>query len=293
MSGAAPRSERPPGDRAGAGASAALVPERSVHAASLVAFVGLLRRDLRVLTRERGRFLLRTVSQPLLLVFVFTYVFPRIGQDLRGFGGAASFTDILVPGVLAIAVLIKGIQVVALPLVEEFGYTNEIEDRVMAPLPVWGVAVEKIVAAALQGLLAALIVLPIALWVPAETPQLAVVWPHLVAVALCSALLAGALGLALGTSVEPNQVPIMFSVVILPITFLGATYFPWAQLDAIPWLQWAVLANPLVYMAEGFRMALTPQFPHMSPWGIYAGLVGLTLVFGALGVRGFHRRVIG
>ena len=267
--------------------------QRSVRNAGLVAFGGLLLRDLRVVTRERGRFLIRTVSQPLLLVFVFTYVFPRVGQDLRGFGGEASFTDILVPGVLAIAVLIKGIQVIALPLVQEFGYTREIEDRVKAPLPVWGVATEKIVAAALQAILSAAIVLPIALWVPAQAPQLQVAWPHLVGVLLLGSLLSGALGLALGTSVEPDQVPVMFSVVILPITFLGATYFPWSQLAAIPWLQWLVLANPLVYIAEGFRMALTPQFPHMSPWGIYAGLLGLTLVTGWIGLRGFRRRVIG
>jgi ABC-2 type transport system permease protein len=268
-------------------------PARSGRAASMAAFGGLLLRDLRVVTRERGRFLLRTVSQPLLLVFVFTYVFPRVGQDLRGFDGAATFTDILVPGVLAIAVLIKGIQVVALPLVQEFGYTREIEDRVMAPLPVWGVATEKIVAAALQGILSAAIVLPIALWVPAETPQLQVAWPHLVGVLLLGSLLAGALGLAIGTSVEPDQVPVMFSVVILPITFLGATYFPWSQLSAIPWLQWLVLVNPLVYIAEGFRMALTPQFPHMNPWGIYAGLAGLTAVTSLIGLRGFRQRVIG
>ncbi len=50
----------------------------------------------------------------------------------------------------------------ALPLVQEFGFTREIEDRVLAPLPVEMVAVEKIVAGALQCLLAALIVFPIA-----------------------------------------------------------------------------------------------------------------------------------
>lgn len=255
-------------------------------------FAGLLLRDARVLTRERRQFLLRTVSQPLLLVFVFTYVFPRIGQGLRGLEGQASFTDILVPGVLAIAVLIKGLQAVALPLVQEFGYTREIEDRVMAPLPVWAVAVAKIVSGALQGLLGALVVFPIALLVPAEPADLAIAWPHLAATLVLAPLLASCFGLALGTMVEPKQVPIMFSVVILPITFLGATYYPWAQLDTIPWLQWLTLANPLVYMAESFRMALTPQFPHMPPAGIYAGLVGLTVVVGLLGVRGFHRRVI-
>jgi ABC-2 type transport system permease protein len=266
---------------------------RSVRVASATAFIGLLRRDFRVVRRERGAFLVRTVSQPVLLVFVFTYVFPRIGQELRAFGGDANFTDVLVPGVLAIALLIKGIQVVALPLVAEFGYTREIEDRVMAPLPVWGVAVEKIIAAAIQGIVAAFVVFPIALLLPAQTPAVRVSWLPLLAVLLLGALLAGALGLALGTLVEPNQVPLMFSIVILPVTFLGATYYPWSQLDAIPWLQYATLVNPLVYISEGFRMALTPQFPHMHPLGIFSGLVGLTLAFGAVGITGFRRRVLG
>lgn len=264
---------------------------RSVRAAALAAFGGLLMRDVRVLTKERLRFLARTVSQPLLLVFVFTYVLPTIGQGFRASAGQ-SFTDILVPGVLAIAVLIKGIQAVALPLVQEFGYTREIEDRVMAPLPVWAVAVEKIVAGAVQGLIAAAIVFPIARFVPAEPVNLVVSWPALLVVLVLAALLASALGLVLGTFIEPDQVPLMFSVVILPITFLGATYFPWANLGPIPWLQVAVLLNPLVYMAEGFRMTLTPQFPHMDPWAIYAALVGCTLLASYAGIKGFERRVL-
>ena len=262
------------------------------RATPLAAFGGLLLRDLHVVTAERMRFLLRTLSQPLLLVFVFTYVFPTIGQGFRVAASGASFTDILVPGVVAITVLTKGIQAVALPLVQEFGYTREIEDRVMAPLPVWAVAVEKIVSGAAQGLVGAAIVLPIAAVMPAEPVALQVSWPHLAAVLLLAPLLSSALGLALGTMVAPSQVPLMFSLVILPITFLGATYFPWSALGPIPWLQWLVLVNPLVYIAEGFRMALTPQLGHMPTTAIYLALIGYTAIMAALGVWGFRRRVL-
>ncbi len=271
----------------------AIADERpDVRATPQAAFRGLLLRDLHVVTAERGRFLVRSLSQPLLLVFVFTYVFPRIGQGLEAFGGRGSFTDVLVPGVVAITVLTKGIQAVALPLVQEFGYTREIEDRVMAPLPVWAVAVEKILVGAAQGLVAALIVLPIAVVMPAEPVALRISWPALVIVLVLAPTVASALGLALGTSVAPSQVPLMFSVVILPITFLGATYFPWSALGPIPWLQMLVLVNPLVYIAEGFRMALTPQLGHMPAPAIYLALIGFTVGMGWLGVRGFHRRVL-
>jgi ABC-2 type transport system permease protein len=260
--------------------------------AAVRAFVALLERDLHVLTSEKGTFFVQTVSQPLLLVYVFTYVFPTIGQGFEASGGQ-SFTDVLVPGVLAITVLIKAIQSVALPLVREFGYTREIEDRVMAPLPIWAVAVEKIVSGAAQGLLAAVIVAPIALVVPAEPVSLQVNWPALIGVAILAPLASSALGLVLGTSIEPNQVPLMFSIVILPVTFLGATYYPWSALAAIPWLQVATLANPLVYIAEGFRFALTPQLGTMPPTAIFGALAAATLLLGWLAVRGFRRRVVG
>ena len=106
----------------------------------MIAFGALLLRDLTVLRKNFIEFILRTVMQPLLFVFVFTYVFPKIGQGVGGAQGQATFSSILVPGVIAIACIFQGIQAVALPLVQEFGFTREIEDRVMAPLPVWAVA---------------------------------------------------------------------------------------------------------------------------------------------------------
>src|ERR671916_1995295 len=117
-------------------------------------------RDVIVLRKGFHLFLLRTIMQPLLFVFVFTYVFPKIGQGIGGQAGADDFSSLLVPGVVAIACIFQGIQAVALPLVQEFSYTREIEDRVMAPLPVQLVAFQKIVAGALQCLLAGLIVFP-------------------------------------------------------------------------------------------------------------------------------------
>ncbi len=69
-------------------------------------------------------------------------------------------------------------------------------------------------------------------------------------------------------------------------------YYPWAQLEAIRWLQVVTLANPLVYMSEGLRAGLTPQYGHMSLVGVYAGLIGGSALFVWLGIRGFVRRVV-
>ncbi|MQB01627.1 MAG: ABC transporter permease [Actinobacteria bacterium] len=251
----------------------------------------MLLRDVAVLRSNLYSFILRTVMQPLLFVFVFTYVFPKIGQGIGGAQGQATFSSLLVPGVVAIACIFQGIQAVMLPLVQEFGYTREIEDRVMAPLPVWGVAVEKLLAGALQGLLAAAIVFPLATFIPATPVHLQISWPELLTFLPLATLLGASLGLAIGTRVKPQQVTLVFSVVIIPVTFLGATYYPWAALDPIPWLKWAVLINPLVYMSEAFRAALTPQLPHMPVPAIYAAMIGSIALLGWIGIDGFKKRV--
>src|SRR6266568_8880358 len=147
---------------------------RSAVKASRSAFAALLLRDLAVLKKNLREFIPRTIIQPLLLVFVFLYVFPKIGQGVGGgrAGGESAFATILVAGVVGLSILFQGIQSVALPMVQEFGYTKEIEDRVLAPLPVSLVAIGKVIFGAIQGLLAAAIVFPIASVVHASRIQI-------------------------------------------------------------------------------------------------------------------------
>jgi ABC-2 type transport system permease protein len=266
---------------------------RSSRAASLTAFWSLLLRDLRVLRKNLGVFAVRTVMQPLLLVFVFTYVFPKIGQGVGGSASSeAAFSTLLMAGVVATSMIFQGVQAVALPLVQEFGYTREIEDRVMAPLPVWGVAAEKIAAGAVQALIAGLVVFPLAAFIPATPVHLDIHWLFLLTIAPIAAVLSAALGLTMGTKVRPQQVPLLFAIVVLPITFLGAVYYPWSSLAPIRWLQVGVLVNPLVYMCEGFRLSLTTGVDHMPVWAIYVAMIGFTIALAWVGIDGFRRRVL-
>ncbi|HJX08772.1 MAG TPA: ABC transporter permease [Actinomycetota bacterium] len=265
----------------------------ALHSTPSVAFAALLLRDLAVLRKNVVEFIIRSVMQPLLFVFVFTYVFPKIGLGVGGTAGQATFSSLLVPGVVAIACMFQGVQSVALPLVTEFGFTREIEDRVMAPLPIWGVAMEKIVAGGIQGIFAAIVVFPLAAFIPATAVHLDVQWFELLTLLPLTAFCGAALGLVMGTRVDPRRVPLLFGVVVIPMTFLGATYYPWALLHGILWLQIIVLVNPLVYMSEAMRAALTPQLvPHMQVWVIYLALIGFSILLAWIGIRGFRERVL-
>jgi ABC-2 type transport system permease protein len=277
------------------------IPIRSTGTASRIAFGALLLRDLTVLRKNLGIFVARTIIQPFLLVFVFLYVFPEIGQGIgggSGLAGESAFAAVLVSGVVGLSIMFQGIQAVALPLANEFGYTKEIEDRVLAPLPVSLVAIGKVLAGAIQGLIAAAIVFPIAYAIHARGIQvhLAVHWPLLVTLIPLTSIMTSSLGLVLGTRIQPRNIGMMFGFIVLPITFLGGTYYPWTTLSAIkvggfPWLQALVCVNPLIYVTEGFRAALTTQ-SHMPLYVIYPVLTAFCVLLLWFGVRGFYRRVL-
>ena len=264
------------------------------------AFVGLFVRDLYVLRRELFPFVIRVCMNPLLFLFVFTFVIPHLSgpaasaNPTAAMGNGSAFSTVLLPGLMAVAIMFSGIAAVALPLAQDFGITREIDDRVMCPLPVAAVAIEKIVFSAMQGILAAGIVFPLAYYVPTAHARTHVSsWLFLVVVLILSTLTAGALGLTIGTAVKPQQIGLIFGVVVIPITFLGCVYYPWAALTHIRWLQYGVLINPIVYMSEGLRAALTPGLPHMQPALILLMLTAFLVLLTWLGIRGFLRRVIG
>ncbi len=264
------------------------------------AFLGLFLRDLFVLRRELLPFVIRVCMNPLLFLFVFTVIMPHMGSGAAMNPTASmtsagiNFSTVLLPGLMAVAIMFSGIAAVALPLAQEFGITREIDDRVMCPLPVAAVAIEKICFSALQSIIAAAIVFPMAYYIP-STPVVAHVssWPFLILVLILASLTAGALGLTIGTSVKPQQIGLIFGVVVMPITFLGCVYYPWAALSNMRWLQIAVLLNPIVYMSEGLRSALTSGLPHMPQALTVSMLLFFLVLLTWLGIRGFLRRVIG
>ncbi|MGP8206277.1 MAG: ABC transporter permease, partial [Acidimicrobiales bacterium] len=235
-------------------------PLRSVYAASVTALGALLLRDLVVLGKHLWEFVLRTLVQPFLLCFVFLFVFPKIGQGIGGQGARAesAFATILVPGVVGISIMFQGVQSIALAMAQEFGFTREIEDRVQAPCPIWLVAAAKVLSGAAQGVLSAAIVLPIASVVhaPGVRAEVSLHWAIILTLVPIATVAMAGLGLVLGTSFEPRNIGLMFGFIILPITFLGGTYYGWTRLAPVklggfPWLQTLVLVNPLIYVNEG------------------------------------------
>ena len=249
-------------------------------------FLAVLSRDLFVTWRELPTFLVQALLQPLFLLFVFGKVLGELGYTSGG------YAQLLLPGIVAMTAFLTALQNTSFPLVIDFGFLKEIEDRLLAPIPTALVAVEKVVFATLRALAGALLMFPIGelvlgsvTWRAAGIPLLAL---FLVLGAVCGA----AIGLTLGTLVPPNKINIMFAVILTPLLFTGATQYPWRLLARLRWFQVLSAANPLTYVSEGMRAAMLPDVPHIPPWLGLLLLVAFIAVFMAIGIRGFRRRAI-
>jgi ABC-2 type transport system permease protein len=262
-------------------------PDRSPRAAQLTAFIALCERDFWVaFRRQLGGFLAQTLLQPVFYLFIFGRVLPDIGASSRGYGQQ------LLPGVLALTLFLTALQNTSLPLVIEFSFTKEIEDRLLAPLPAKLVGLQKTVVAAARGLIGAIIIIPLgAIILPGGIHLGDANWLGFIGVLLIGGFAGAAVGLVLGTAVEARQINVVFAVVLTPLLFTGATFYPWAALDSLRWFQVVTLLNPLTYVSEGLRAALT-NAPHLATGWIALGLVGWTILFGIVGVLGFERRAV-
>ena len=250
------------------------------------AFFAMLARDAHVARRNAIPLILQTFLQPLMFVFIFGRVMVRSGYM------PAAYKSLLLPGIMAISMVFTGVWGVAMPLIGEFQFTREIEDRLLAPMDISWVALEKVLAGAIQALLAGLMVIPCA-WLILRPVEFNLNTPvTFVCVTILVSLFAACGGLTLGCSINQTHIGLMFSMVLTPMIFFGCTYYPWSALNSFPILQKAVLVNPLVYASEGLRGTLVPQFPHLP---VIAVLIVLTMFDGILlaaGLRQFRNKAV-
>ena len=249
------------------------------------AFLAILWRDVFVTGKELWVLLVQVALTPLFMLFIFAKVLARQGYVSDTYG-----RHLLLPGIIALAAFLTALQSVAFPLVMEFGWTKEIEDRLLAPLPTDWVTVEKLLMATLRGLFAAVIMYPIGALVLGTAPWHPAGLPLLLLVVLLGAWVGAGIGMTIGTLVTPAKISIMFGLILTPLMFTGATQYPWPLLSSMRWFQVVTALNPLTYCSEGVRAALVPEFPHIQPWICVTVLLAACVVFTGTGMWSFRRR---
>ncbi|MFF7654508.1 ABC transporter permease [Streptomyces sp. NPDC007983] len=251
-------------------------------------FFFILWRDVFVTGREIGPFLGQVIVEPFFMLFVFGKVLGEIGFTQPG------FQQVLLPGVVALNSFLVALQNTALPLAIDFSWTKEIEDRLLAPIPVSLVAVEKAVFGAMRGLIGSLVMIPIGLALLDDVSWPLSKMPETLGILSLGGLVGGAVGLTLGTLAPARHISIVFAMTLTPIMFTGATQFPWRSLDGVRWFQVLCTFNPLTYITEAMRgLLLTPgpKTPESIPlWICFSAIAASILIYGFIGIRGFNKR---
>ena len=249
-------------------------------------FYALLSRDGHVARRNLVPMLMQNLLQPLLLTFVFGRILTTSGM-MQG-----AYKNVLLPGIIAISMVLSGVQAVAMPLIAEFQFTREIEDRLLAPVDTVWLAVEKIVAGMIQALVSGLVVIPAAWLMMGSGVDLTFHQPlQFFAVCFLVALLSASGGLTLGCSIGQTQIGLMFSLVVAPMMMFGCAYYPWSALASFKALQYAVLINPLVYASEGLRGTLT-NVGHIPTLVVIAVLLVMDIVLLFVGLKRFNAKAV-
>lgn len=250
------------------------------------AFLAILRRDLFITGKELWLILLQVALTPLFMLFVFVDVLGRQGiVDPR-------FADLLLPGIIALAALTTALQSVAMPLVKELGFTREIEDRLLAPLPTTLVAVGKLVTATTRGVLAAIVMYPLGALVVGSAPWQPSRLPMILLMVILGAWVGGGIGMTLATVLPLQRINMTFSLIITPIIWTGCIHYPWPRLGSMLWFQVVAALNPMTYAAEGIRGQMVPATPHIATWVCLTVLTVVAVACTFLSVRSFARRVV-
>ena len=178
------------------------------------------------------------------------------------------------------------------------GFAREIDDRLLSPLPVWWVPLEKVLFATMRGTVASSVIFPLGRLIlgsgfAVRTDRL----PMLIGMVFLTALVGSTIGLLMGTTIKPEQISLMFTLIFTPLLFTGCTYYPWGALDHIRWFQVLVLFNPLTYASEGLRYSMVPPMHGfvLTTLGLRWILLALgssVIVMFVLGTRTFYKRVV-
>ena len=259
---------------------------------ALAAFFAILQRDLVVTGREFIPFLLQALMQPLFFLFIFGKVLPNIGL------AAGNFASLMLPGIVALTGMLAALQGVTLPLVLDLGYAREIDDRLLSPLPVWWVALEKVLYGAMRGAVASTVIFPLGRLIlgagfAVRTDRIVI----LIGMVVLTACVVSTIGLLMGTVIKPDQISLMFTLIFTPLLFTGCTYYPWGALGNIRWFQVMTLFNPLTYCAEGLRYSMVPpihghELPTLNLYVILVALSMSVAVMFLAGTRTFYKRVV-
>ena len=258
---------------------------------ALQALRAIVLRELLKFGRQYGR-LVSALVRPLLWLAVFAAGFRNV------FGVAISepydtyipYDVYIAPGLVGMVLLFNGMQSsLAMVYDREMGLMRLL---LTAPLPRWWILFAKLTATAVLSLAQAAAFVLVAWALGTTLPVIGPNTPMVLAAAVSSALMLGALGLLLSVHIKQlENFAGTMNFVIFPMYFMSTALYPLWKLEesGAAWVYQIARFNPFTHAVEWMRFALYDKDPGMSPW-VVLGTLALCFFLAAWGYdpqRGF------
>ncbi len=222
--------------------------------------------DLMVLKRRMARYLVTTLISPLLYLVAFGWGLGR-GISVEG----ASYFEFVVPGIIALTAMNSSFNGAGTRLNVDRLFFKSFDECLMAPVSPLSLLLGKAMIGVVRGLISSAAFMIVALLIAPAFSVDPLFLVSLLVTCLDFAFL-GVLAALLAKSHE--DMATFGSLILLPMTFLGGTFFSVSQLpDA---LKFALYALPLTHSSTCPRAAALDQ---PFPWESLLAIGSFWLVF--------------
>ncbi len=244
-----------------------------------------------IVSKEVTRFLriwVQTVLPSVITTTLYFVVFGElIGQRIGTMGGLP-YLDFIVPGLVLMAVITNSYANVVSSFYSS-KFSRYVEELLVSPVPNWVILAGYVTGGVLRGLTVGAAVLMVSLlFTHVEVYSLTVTTLVVFTTAVLFSL-GGFINAVYANSFD--DISIVPTFVLTPMTYLGGVFY---SIDLLPHFWHAVsLANPVLYMVNGFRfglngvsdIALAPAFAVILLFIVALSVFALSLLHRGVGLK--------
>ncbi|OPY51799.1 MAG: ABC-2 type transporter [Methanosaeta sp. PtaU1.Bin060] len=222
--------------------------------------------DLAALKRRWPRYLITTLISPILYLVAFGWGLGR-GINLNG----TSYLEFVIPGIIALTAMTTSFNGAGTRLNVDRLYFKSFDECLMAPIGLSSLLMGKALIGVFRGIMSSVAFLVVALIIAHSTHISPIFMAGLLLTCLTFAFL-GVLAALLARSHE--DMATFSSLILMPMTFLGGTFFSLSQVPT--GLKYALYLLPLTHASLFLRAAALDQSP---PWGSFFVLLAFFAAF--------------
>ena len=235
--------------------------------------------DLMALKRRGPRFLITTLVSPVLYMVAFGWGLGR-GMSLNG----TSYLQFVIPGIIALTAMTSSFNGAGTRLNVDRLYFKSFDECLMAPIELTSLLMGKALIGVVRGLISSAAFLVVALLI---APGMHI-GPQFLIGLLLTCLTFSFLGVLAALLAKSHEDMATFSsLILIPMTFLGGTFFSLSQVPI--GLKYALYILPLTHASLFLRAAALDQ---PLPWTSFLALLAFFVAFLAGGMMALKRTSI-